>query len=144
MLLDERADPVRFPIRGQDTKFTSSFDEVFKAEGVRNIRSPARTPRANAFAERFVLTIRRERLDRMLIFGRRHLETAVSGQGTLYLFQRPKSPFEDQLTCSQRPPSFLICGDDDLNATPDVVNLLGHEMIIPRPMSVLVRGYVRP
>ena len=69
--------PVKFLIRDRDTKFTSSFDEVFVAEGIRIIRTPATAPRANAFAERFIGTSRRECLDRMLIFGRRHLERVL-------------------------------------------------------------------
>ncbi|MGO8871082.1 MAG: integrase core domain-containing protein [Acidimicrobiales bacterium] len=89
MLLDERAHPVRFLIRDRDTKFISSFDEVFKAEGVRIIRSPVRAPRANAFAERFVGTVRRECLDRMLILGRRHLEAVVHEYVEHYNSHRP-------------------------------------------------------
>ncbi|MGO8871663.1 MAG: hypothetical protein ACLQPH_09740 [Acidimicrobiales bacterium] len=63
----ERTQPAKFLIRGRDSKFTSSFDEVFRSEAVRIIRSPVRAPRANAFAERFAGTIRRECLDRLLI-----------------------------------------------------------------------------
>ena len=59
-VLANRAQPVRFLIRDSDTKFTSSFDEVFRSEDIRIIRTPIRAPRANAFAERFVGTIRRE------------------------------------------------------------------------------------
>ena len=75
--LAQRARPVKFLIRDRDTKFTSSFDEVFRSEGIRIIRTPDRAPRANAFAERFVGTIRRECLDRMLIVGGRHLGAVV-------------------------------------------------------------------
>ncbi|MGO8871675.1 MAG: integrase core domain-containing protein, partial [Acidimicrobiales bacterium] len=75
--LTERTLPVKYLIRARDAKFTASFDEVFCSEGVRIIRTPIGAPRANAFAERFVGTIRRECLDRMLIVNRRHLETVV-------------------------------------------------------------------
>src|SRR5664280_1303395 len=78
MALEVRVHHVRLLVRDRDTKSTSSFDEVFKAEGVRIIRTPARAPRANAFAERFVGTVRRECLDRTLIFGRRHLERVLA------------------------------------------------------------------
>ena len=68
---------------------SSSFGEVFKAEGIRVIRTPVRAPRANAFAERFVGTVRRECLDRILIFGRRHLERVLAEYVAHYNEHRP-------------------------------------------------------
>ena len=74
----ERVRPLRFLVRDRDAKFTASFDEVFRSDGIRIIRTPVRSPRANAFAERFVGTVRRECLDRMLIFHRRQLEVVLN------------------------------------------------------------------
>ena len=84
-----RAQPVKFLIRDRDTKFTAGFDEVFHSEGIQIIRTPIRAPHANAFAERFVGTIRRECLDRMLVFGRRHLEAVVHEYVEHYNGHRP-------------------------------------------------------
>jgi putative transposase len=89
MAMEDRAHPVKFVIRDRDAKFTSSFDEVFRAEGIRIIRTPVRVPQANAFAERFVGTVRRECLDRMLIFGRRHLERVLAEYVVHYNEHRP-------------------------------------------------------
>jgi len=72
--LQEAKRTIRFLIRDRDTKFTASFDEVSRADGVGTIRTPIRSPRANAFAERWVKTVRTEGLDHLLIFSHRHLE----------------------------------------------------------------------
>jgi len=77
--LGERSVPARWLLRDRDAKFTAGFDEVFRTEGIEIIRTPVRAPRANAVAERFVGTVRRECLDRMLILGRCHL-VAVLGE----------------------------------------------------------------
>ncbi len=87
--LPERATPVRFLIRDRDSKFTRDFDTVFRSEGVEIIRTPIRSPKANAIAERFVRTVRAECLDWLLIVDRRHLEQVLRVYVDHYNRQRP-------------------------------------------------------
>ncbi|MGO8872609.1 MAG: integrase core domain-containing protein [Acidimicrobiales bacterium] len=87
--LAERGRPVKFLIRDRDTKFTAAFDEVFRSEGIRIIRTPVRAPRANPFADRLVSKVRQECLDRMLIVNRRHLEMVLGEYVDHYKGHRP-------------------------------------------------------
>jgi putative transposase len=89
MDLADRIEQFRFLLRDRDAKFTDTFDAIFASEGIRILRTPMRAPRANAFAERWVGTVRRELLDRMLLLGRRHLEIALLGYVAHYNQHRP-------------------------------------------------------
>jgi transposase InsO family protein len=76
--LDDHADRFRFLIRDRGSKFTGVFDAVLAGADIDVIRTPPRCPRANAFAERRVRTLRGELADRMLIFGQRHLRHVLA------------------------------------------------------------------
>ena len=103
MVLAERVQPVKFLIRDRDAKFASSFDEVFRSDGIRIIRTPVRAPRANAFAERLVGTVRRECLDRLLILGRRHLEHVLADYVVHYNEHRPHRALDQQCPLRAEP-----------------------------------------
>jgi putative transposase len=74
MDLADRSQRPRFLIHDRDTKFSRAFDSILRSEGVEIVRTPILAPNANAHAERSVGSVRRECLDRLLIFGRRQLE----------------------------------------------------------------------
>ena len=88
MELDERANLFKFLIRDRDAKFTAAFDNVFTSSAVRIVKTPVRAPRANAYAERFVGTVRRECLDHLLVAGERHLRAVLTGYETATVHTR--------------------------------------------------------
>jgi putative transposase len=89
MDLGDRAADFRFLIRDRAGQFTESFDAVLAGAGIVAVKIPPRSPRANAYAERFVLTARSEVTDRMLIFGRRHLRAVLAEYEAHYNRRRP-------------------------------------------------------
>jgi transposase InsO family protein len=98
MDLGDSAAGFRFLIRDRAGQFTASFDAVLAAAGIEVVKIPPRSPRANAYAERFVLTARTEVTDRMLIFGERHLRTTLTQYESHYNGRRPHR------SCQLRPP----------------------------------------
>jgi transposase InsO family protein len=80
---------LRFLVRDGAGQFTAAFDAVLTDAGIEVVRIPPRCPRANCFAERFVLTARTELTDRMLIFGERHLRRVLATYAAHYNTQRP-------------------------------------------------------
>jgi hypothetical protein len=73
--LAEREQSFRSLLHDRDSKFSGAYDEVVRSENSRIIRTPLRAPNANAYGQRWVGTLGRERLDRLLITNRRHLGT---------------------------------------------------------------------
>jgi len=89
MELEDRIGRFRFLLCDRDAKFTAAFDTVVAAEGITVLRTPVRAPRANAYAERWVGTVRREVLDRMLIVGCRQLRSVLADYADHYNGHRP-------------------------------------------------------
>jgi len=89
MDLGDQAAALKFVIRDRDAKFTAPFDAVFTAIGARIIKTPVQAPRANAIAERWIGSARRECLDRTLITGERHLRLVLGEYADHYNTHRP-------------------------------------------------------
>jgi transposase InsO family protein len=87
--LEHTGRTLRFLIRDRDTKFTTNFDNVFASIGAETILTPVRSPKANAFAERWVRTVREECLDHLLVISKRHLEQILDEYVAHYNRARP-------------------------------------------------------
>jgi hypothetical protein len=103
MNLEGHADGFKFLIRDRDAKFTAAFDAVLTAVGARILKTPVQAPRANAIAERWIASARRECLDRMLITGERHLRLVLSEYIDHYNQHRPHRALQ------QSPPAGRPC-----------------------------------
>jgi putative transposase len=87
----------KFLVRDRDTKYVAGFDEVFRSEGAQILQTPFRTPNANAYAERFVRTIRSECLDHLLIVNARHLERVLRSYARHYNSHRPHQEISQEI-----------------------------------------------
>jgi putative transposase len=105
--LGDRADEFRFLIRDRAGQFPASFDAVLADVGIETIRIPPRCPRANGYAERFVLTARTELTDRMLILNERHLEAVLAEYVRHYNGRRPHRSRELRPPRPTHPPADL-------------------------------------
>jgi transposase InsO family protein len=117
MELGARMEALRFLVRDRDTKFTAAFDEVFRVDGLRIIRTPPQAPRANAICERVVGTLRREALDRTLIFNERHLSKILAEYASRYNDHRPHQ------SRGQRPPAVETTATRPITDLADVCSI---------------------
>jgi transposase InsO family protein len=102
----------RFLVRDRDTKYVRSFDNVFRAEGTEILQTPFRTPNANAFAERFVRTVRSECLDHLLVVNEAHLERILRSYGRHYNEHRPHQGIAQEVPAPERRVSLQVRPSD--------------------------------
>ena len=129
MDLGQRAASVKFLIRDRAGQFTSSFDAVFTAEGIRILASPSRAPRANAICERIIGTLRSELLDRLLIANEHHLRRMLTEYLLHYNTARPHRAL-GQLTPAQAD-----------SQPPEPVNLAEHRIPLKQVLGGLTYEY---
>jgi len=110
MDLGEHADSFKFLIRDRDAKFTAAFDTVLTAAGIRIIKTPVQAPRANAIAERWVGSARRECTDRMLVAGERHLRLILGEYADHYNSHRPHRSLQQEPPTGRTHPPAEVTG----------------------------------
>ena len=103
MDLDQRANELKFLIRDRGANFTASFDAVFTTAGISIIKAPVQAPRANAIAERWISSCRREATDKILILGERHLRTVLIEYIDHYDRHRPHRTLQQQPPDAKEP-----------------------------------------
>jgi putative transposase len=120
MDLGDRVTTVKFLLRDRDSRFTTAFDAVFTADGIRILASPPRAPRANAICERMIGTLRRELLDRILIVNEHHLRRILAVYLQHFNTARPHRTL-GQLAPAQaesQPPPVINLADHQIRRRP--------------------------
>ena len=127
LVLDERGRRVRFLLYDRDARFTRSFDDVFRSEGGEVLVPPVRAPKANAYAERWVRTVRAECLDWLLIVGRGHQEQVLGVYTQHYNCHRPHQALGLQSPEPSARPTVLARSDRGAVRRRDLLGGLLHE-----------------
>jgi putative transposase len=120
MDLADHATTITFLLRDRDSRFTTAFDAVFAADGIRILTSPPRAPRANAICQRMTGTLRRELLDRILIVNEHHLRRILAICLQHFNTARPHRTL-GQLTPAQaenQPPPAINLADHQIRRRP--------------------------
>jgi putative transposase len=123
MALDDCDRRVRFLIHDRDAKFTRAFDALFATEKIKVIRTPIQAPNANAHMERWVGSVRRECLDRLLIVGRRQLEHVLRVYAQHYNRSRPHRALELRAPDTRTPSS------DQAESSPQQLQLSRRDLL---------------
>jgi putative transposase len=110
--LEERGRRTRFLIRDRDAKFCRGFDDVFRSEGAQVLVTPVQAPNANAYAERWIRTVRAECLDWLLIVGRSHLEQVLRVYVRHYNGHRPHRSLKLQAPDTTTTTTLTIVAND--------------------------------
>jgi transposase InsO family protein len=100
--LGSRMESLRFLIRDRDTKYTTSFDAVFRADDIEILKTPPQAPKANAHCERVIGTLRREILDHILVMNATHAHRVLTNYARHYNQHRPHQ------ARNQQPPDAII------------------------------------
>ena len=126
MDLAERGEKASYLIKDGDTKFTEKFDEVFKSEGIKVKKLPFASPNLNAFAERYVQSIKQECLDQFIVFGEHHLEHLIREYERHYNTVRPHQGLGNATISAPPPPTEVPLDPTEIACDSRLGGLLRH------------------